>query len=129
MKELLNKLTFIKNIVGFAFIGFYLFYVVVNLLTNKGNFQINLALLVIALIYALVYFYTAFIEVNKKINKLSKKIFTNSKKIIGVINAFLIITSVVVNDFNSLFSVLLACLTIGLYLFYLSIIQFLHQLI
>lgn len=121
MKELLKKITFLKNVIGMFYVSFYCVYVFINLSRNKGNDYLNTLLLVLAIIYLIIYFYSAFINANKKMKNTSKKVFNKSKKTIGFINAILVLTSVVVNDFNSFFSIIIAVITIGLYVFYMVI--------
>ena len=119
MNALFKKLNFIKNVIGLGWVIFYCIYVVINLAMNKGNMYINIALLLSAFIYSGIYIFSSFIKENKKLKKDSKKSYKKTKKAIGCINAFMIITSVVVNDFNSFISVVVACITIGLYFIYI----------
>lgn len=119
MNALFKKINFVKNVIGLGWVIFYCIYVVINLAMNKGNMYINIALLLSAFIYSGIYIFSSFIKENKKLKKDSKKSYKKTKKAIGCINAFMIITSVVVNDFNSFISVVVACITIGLYFIYI----------
>ena len=119
MNKLLRKINFIKNLMGLGYILFYCGYVLINLSVNKGNPYINLALLITAVIYVLLYVFTSFIVEDKKLKKASKKNYKRAKKTIAFINALMVVTSVVVNDFNAFISIVMACITIGTYCSYL----------
>lgn len=115
MKELLRKITLFNNVIGLFYVGFYMSYVFINWINNKGNQYVNIALLVLSVIYTLLYIYSAFIGENSKLKKTSKKMFSRGKKILGFINALLIVTSVAINDVNSLLSIVIAVITMVLY--------------
>ena len=121
MRELLKRITTYRNISWLLYIIFYLIYLTINIFINKGNYYINMILLILTGVYLLMYIYSAFIAMNKRLRKQSKKIFIKSKKFIAFANASLVLTSVISNDSNSFFTVFFAVITIITYLLYLTI--------
>lgn len=121
MKEFFKRIATYGNFFGLGYIILYFSYIGINMYRNKGDYFINIILLVLTCIYLLLYVYSVFIEENKKIRKRSKKFFTKSKKVVGFINAVMIFTSLFSNDTNSFFTIFFALATVCWYLFYFFI--------
>ena len=121
MKNLIKKFVTCKNIFGLLYIMFYFVYVGVSMYLNHGNNILNIILLIYSSTYLLLYIYSVFIESNKRIKRSSRKIFIRSKKFIGFVNAIMILTSVFANEENSMFTIILAILTIMWFIVYMAI--------
>ena len=121
MRNLIKKFVTCKNIFGLLYIVFYFVYVGVSMYLNNGNNILNTILLSLTSVYLILYIYSVFIESNKRIKRGSKKAFIRSKKFIGFINAIMILTSVFTNQENSIFSIVLAILTILWFVVYVTI--------
>jgi len=121
MKNLIKKFVTCKNIFGLLYIMFYFVYVGVSMYLNHGNNILNIILLILTSTYLLLYIYSVFIESNKRIKRSSRKIFIRSKKFIGFVNAIMILTSVFANEENSMFTIILAILTIMWFIVYMAI--------
>jgi hypothetical protein len=121
MKKILRKLATFKNFAGLFYIVFYFSYVIVNMFRNKGNYLINIILLILTFVYFIFYIYSVFIEKNKMIKRKSNRIFKRCRRVLGFVNACLILTSVISNTNNSFSTIFLAIATILWYILYLIV--------
>ena len=111
VKKYINRDLLIKNILGLITLLFYFIYIGISMKLNKGNPTINVILLVLTIIYLILYIYNTFIENNKVMRKKSKKYFKRGKKILGFVNACLLLVSVTTVK-NSFLSIIFAIFTI-----------------
>lgn len=118
MKEIFKRFTTYRNILGLMYIIFYFSYIGINMYRNKGNFNINVILLILTCVYLVFYIYSVFIEENKRIRKGAKHFFSRGKKFLGFANVIMIFTSLLSNDSNSFFTIFFAVVALFWYLLY-----------
>ena len=128
MKRLLEKIIFIKDVIGLISILFYFCYVGFSMVINKGNNLINVLLLIITIIYSVVYILTTFTFENKKVRKIGSKVFKRSKKFIGFVNTLLIVISVIATTCQSFFTIIFSIISIMGYIIYVLIDIFVSSL-
>ena len=116
LKQLLNKLIRIKDIIGLMFILFYFLYIGFSMSINKGNNTLHLILLGLTIIYLIVYVLSVFTFENKKVKKVSGKTFKRLKKFIGFVNTVMILVSVISNPFKSFFTIIFSIISIMTYI-------------
>lgn len=121
MRKFLDRLILIKDVIGLAFLTFYFLYIGFSMSLNKGNNTLNIILLSLTIVHLIIYVVTAFMIENKKVKKVSSKIFKRLKKFIGFVNTLLILVSVISNPFKSVLTIILATLSILGYMFYVFI--------
>jgi hypothetical protein len=121
VRKFLDRLILIKDVIGLAFLTFYFLYIGFSMSLNKGNNTLNIILLSLTIVHLIIYVVTAFMVENKKVKKVSSKIFKRLKKFIGFVNTLLILVSVVSNPFKSFLTIILATLSILGYMFYVFI--------
>ena len=121
MKAFIKDLITYKNIFWLLYIVLYFVYVAINMSINRGNYIINIALLIVTSVYFLLYIYSAFIENDKRMKRRSKKVFVRTRKLLVFINACMILTSVISNNNNSFFTIFFATIAILWYLLYLFV--------
>lgn len=121
MKSFFKDAILYRNIFWLFYIACYFAYVAVNMHLNRGNYIINVTLLVLTCAYFLLYIYSAFIDKNRKIKNQSKRAFIRTRKTLAFINACMILTSVISNNNNSFTTIFLAIITILWYVLYLFV--------
>ena len=121
VRKILDRLILIKDIIGLVFLSFYFLYIGFSMSLNKGNNTINIILLTLTIVHLIIYVVTAFMIENKKVKKVSAKIFKRLKKFIGFVNTLLILISVISNPFKSFLTIIFAILSILGYMFYVFI--------
>ena len=121
MKKIIERIAKYLNFIGLLSIILYFLYVGVSLYRGSGNYFVNIALLISTVIYLILYIYSVYVEENKKIKKVSKKLFKKSKKILGLVNACLVFFNLFGNSNNSFLTIILAVVTLGWQMFYVTI--------
>ncbi len=117
MGRIIERIVRCLNFVGLLSILFYFSYVGFNLYMGSGIYFINITLLITTLVYLLFYIYSVYIEENKKVKKMSKKIFKRIKKVLALLNACLVFVGLFSAN-NSFLSIVLAIVTLVWQIFY-----------